>query len=229
MSAAAASRAAPRTVRRGRLSLGKLLLGAALVVVVLLGAAVVLVKARTPPPATADCTKTEQCGVPPPGKPLVNRALWTSSALGYHFEYDDSVWEVGAEDGDGVTLQVPGAGVTAIFSAVATSEEDPAAALDGTVSDLGGQLALVDDTDPDHAIQGPKVGNFHAGATGVFQGSTNPGQGSVLQVRVIAMSASDGETTLTVTLVTPENNLELASRDVDGMLNTLRFASEPRV
>ena len=226
---AATARGAPRSAREGHLSFGRLAVIAVLVIVVALGAAVLLVHARTPAPAEADCSKGELCGVPPPGKPLVNQHLWTSSALGYHFEYDDELWELGGEDANGVSLEVPRGAVAVIFNGAKTSEEDPSSALDNAVDDLSGRLALAPDTDPDHAIQGAKVGDFHADATGVFQGSTNLGQGQVLQVRVIIMSATDGDTTLTVTLVSPENNLAPATQDVDGMLNTLRFPSEADV
>lgn len=229
MSAAAAARVAPRAVREGHLSFVRLLAIAGLVVVLLLGAAAAVIVARTPPAPKADCTTGQQCGNPPPGKPLVNRQLWTSSALGYHFEYDSSLWELGDESDDGVTLQVPRGGVTALFTGARSSEKTPAAAFDDMVSALGGQLALANDDDPDHVIEGAKVGDFHAGAVGVFQGSTNPGQGRVLQVRVIVMSATDGTTTITVALVSPENNLAPASQEVDGMLNTLRFPSESDV
>jgi FlaG/FlaF family flagellin (archaellin) len=225
----ATPRSAPRSVRRGHLSIGRILLVAALVIVVLLAGAVTIVLIRTPAAKKADCGAGEQCGNPPPGQPLVNRQLWSSSGLGYHFEYDSSLWELGDEDAGGVTLQVPRGGVAAIFSGAKTSDEDPAAAFDEAVGDLSGQLALAADPDPDHAIEGAKVGDFHADASGVFQGSTNPGQGRVLQVRVIIMSATDGETTITVTLVSPDNNLAPASQDVDGMLNTLRFPSEQDV
>jgi hypothetical protein len=223
MSARAA--AAPRAVRHGHLSFGRLLLYAALVVAAILIAAVVLVLTSTPPPPKPDCTAGEQCGNPPPGEPLVNGQIWTSSALGYHFEYDKDLWEIAGEDATGVTLQVPDAGVAVIFSGAESSQEDPSAAFDHALSDLSG-LALAPDTDPDHAILGAKVGDFHAGATGVYQGSTNPGQGRVGQVRVIIMSATDGEATITVTFVSTEDNLAPAGQAVDAMLNTLRFPSE---
>jgi FlaG/FlaF family flagellin (archaellin) len=227
--AAAAARGVPRSVRSGRLSFGRILLVAVLVIAAALGAAVVLVQSRTPPEPAADCTTGEQCGNPPPGKPLVNGAIWTSDDLGYHFEYDEDLWEVTSEDGDGAILQVQRGGMAAIFNGAATSEADPSAAFDDAVDYLSGRLALAADTDPTHVVLGPKVGDFHADAAGVFQGSTNAGQGEVLQLRVVVMSATDGDTTVTVTLVAPDENLALASQSVDAMLNTLRFPSEPDV
>jgi hypothetical protein len=228
-SAAAAPRVAPRAARKGHLSFGRLLLIALLVIAVVLAAAVVIVLKRTPPAPRADCTTGEQCGNPPPGKPLVNTQIWTSTALGYHFQYDDELWELTDEDEEGVVLEVQRGGVTVIVNGAQSSELDPEAAFDETVSNLDGLLALADDTNPDHVILGPKVGDFHADAVGVFQGSTSPAQGQVLQVRVIVMSATDGETTVTLTLVSPENNLAIAAQHVDGMLNTLRYPSESDV
>jgi hypothetical protein len=224
MSAGAA--AAPRAVRRGHLSFGRLLLFIGLAIAAILIVAVVLVLTRTPPAPTPDCTTGEQCGNPPPGKPLVNGQIWAGSAIPYHFEYDQSLWEVADEDADGVTLQVSRAGVWVVVSAAESSDEDPSTAFNNAVSDLSGQLALAPDTDPDHAILGAKVGDFHADAVGVFAGSTNPGQGGVIPVRAIIMSATDGQATITVTLVSPEDNLAPASQEVDGLLNTLRYPSE---
>jgi hypothetical protein len=91
-------------VSETRLDKWKVLLvfGAGLAIVVLVANVVVLLS--TPETQPAPCAASPAC--PPPVEPLAAGERWTSTALGYSFEYEGPRFSIASQDARGVNLRL---------------------------------------------------------------------------------------------------------------------------
>jgi hypothetical protein len=239
-----------------RLGRMRLLAGFAVVLgVILIGAAVVSIAAEPPEPPP-DCAPGEACGGPPPQEPAPSDPSiprppadvqvgiragepWKSTELGYEFEYDDTIWAIEREDGRGVEFRLEADAdidaslvVTAAPAAEAGVEvlaNRRLEAIQSSVADLE-----VDDRGR-YAILGPAIG-YVDGIGGSFAGSVVSPQGAATPVGVSLLAASDGRTTVVITLIVSNpdkhagaDSLQRIVREGAGELivKTFRWAPAP--
>jgi hypothetical protein len=185
---------------------------------ILLVAAVVASAAKEPEPPP-DCVPGQACGGPPPEEPVPSDATipqppdnqqvgiragvpWRSSELGYEFEYDDDIWVIEREDGRGVEFRLD-ASIDASLrvDGVPSTEAGAEALADERLEDIGSSVPdLAVDDRGRYAILGPGIG-FLDGVGGSFAGSVTSAQGATTPVGVSVIAASDGRTTVVITLI----------------------------
>ncbi len=189
--------------------------------VVLLVAAVVATVAKSPEPPP-DCQPGQACGGPPPGeavasepatpRPSVDLGVgiragvpWRSTELGVEFEYNDRVWVLEREDGHSAELSLDASiDASLTVEAVPASEADAEALAKRRLADISSSVPdLAPDDRGRYAILGPAIG-YIDGVGGTFAGSVTSAQGATTPVGVSLLAASDGRTTVVITLVVAE-------------------------
>lgn len=232
----------------------KLLAGFAVALGVILLVAGAVATAAKPPEPPPDCLPGQACGGPPPDEPVpsdagINRPPadkqvgiragepWRSSELGYEFEYDDDLWVIEREDARGVEFSLD-ASVDASLrvDAVPASEADAEALADQRLSDIQSSVPdLAEDDRGRYAILGPGIG-FIDGVGGTFAGSVTSPQGATTPVGVSLIAASDGRTTVVITLIVsdPDEPIEDESTQrvvresaAELVFKTFRWAPAP--
>ncbi len=155
--------------------------------------------------------------------PAVTGQTWTSSTLGYSFEYDPEIFELASEDDD-----------TAVFSGTFFDAQVVVEATDATTSPaemLARQLAKVDeriiarapDSDEYDALLGPSIG-YIRGEGAVFGGTLLGRDGTpVAPAGVVVMSSTDGRITVAVILLVATPDVRLGS---DTHLHAVRDAAD---
>ena len=253
----ASPRAAPGDAS-GRLSGRKVLVAFVVVVgafllLALLGA--VLSDAPEPPPG---CPTGQECGGPPAISSLAPAAVvsfpptspsslppdtigiragepWTSSELGYEFEYPSDWWKISDQGPRGVGFGYlwSGADAQLIVAAVPAAEASAQALSDRWFADL---QAWAPDLEPDttgkNAILGPEIG-FVDGLGSTYAGSVSNPQGGTRPVGVSVVVASDGRTTVAVILIVANPDQaagdlwvqHVVRADVELVLKTFRWGT----
>jgi hypothetical protein len=214
-------------VRRG------ILIGVfAAVLAVILGITAVLVTSSAPPAPKSDCPKPP-CGKPPePPKgdlapALVAGKLFKSGA-GFQLEFDPTLWAVTDRTDAAVELQVKSTRVIVLVQlrAQPADEVTPDDAVSARLDSLGRDiLGLAEDTRPSQLVLDPAVG-YRSGVGEALSGVTDTPQGPGSPVSVVVMAATDGQITVTMTLITDESVRKPAFTITDSMMNTFRFPTE---
>ncbi len=135
--------------------------------------------------------------------------LWRSETLGYSFEFDPSLFELGQTDDD-----------TAVFNGVFFDAQIVIQAAPGDVSLdelLARQLAIVDnrtiarvpDTDDYDALLGPSIG-YVRGEGAVYAGTLVGQDGTpIAPSGVTVLAASDGRITVAIVVLVAQPDLRL--------------------
>jgi hypothetical protein len=219
-----------------RLRRGVLIGAFAAVLVVVLGITAVLVTQSEPAPPKSDCP-VPPCGPPPepspppegpPLEPALVRGTQFISPAGYRLEFDPDLWVVTSQTDTDVELQVqnPNVAVIVRISSQPTGQASPDDALTAEVDSLGADiLGLAEDTTPSSLILEPAVG-YRSGVGAAFSGVTDTPQGPGSSVAVVVAAASDGQQTVTFTLITDVGVKGGAFSVTDSLMNTFRFPSE---
>ena len=218
--------------------------GLVLLLVLAIGAAVVWL--LQPGPVQAECPDPlEACGAPPARpEPDVGREpdvdpdaapalrlgeTWQSDDLGFSLDYDPDWWEVVGEGDRSLELVIPArAGpVTFLIEGASSAEQSPESMLAEQVDALDGLvLGLTPEDDTDQQLLGQPIVGYRDGVGGLYGGTLDSPQGPSMDVAVAVLAASDGEISLLVTVVSPEEIREPAFVMADSLLNTLRWPSD---
>ena len=233
----------------------RLLAGFAVALGVILIVAAVVATAAKPPEPPPDCQPGEACGGPPPVEPVPSGPAttpgppadqqvgiragvpWRSSELGYEFEYNDEIWVIENEDGRGVEFRLDASiDASLIVEAVPATEATAEALAEKRLSDIQSSVPdLAEDTRGRYAILGPGIG-FLDGIGGSFAGSVTSSQGATTPVGVTLIAATDGRTTVVITLIVAdpdepvgEQSVQRVVREGAGELifKTFRWAPAP--
>jgi hypothetical protein len=208
------------------------------VLAVVLGITAFLVTQSEPAPPKPDC-EVPPCGPPPkpsppPNGPPLSPALVAGtpfeSKSGYRLEFDPSLWRISNRTATDVELKVLNENVTVIvrISAQPAGDAQPQDALDAQVDSLQGDiLGLAEDTTPSSLVLEPSVG-YRSGVGGAFTGVADTPQGPGSPVTAIVTAATDGDQTITFTLITDDQVRKAAFSVTDSLMNTFRFPSEVR-
>ncbi|MDQ3880493.1 MAG: hypothetical protein M3295_05430 [Chloroflexota bacterium] len=220
--------------RKSGLSAGRLILIFVVVLVVILAVGAVLVFLLQPKPVAPECPDPSQaCGIPPQPPSdlpaLVTGTTWSSGDLGFAFEYDGELWTVNKEDGRSVELLVrtQSGAVTFGIQGASAAEANPQSLLDAAIGSLDERvLGLTAEADADRQPLGNPIVGYVDGVGGVYRGTLDSPQGPGSEVSVAVLAASDGQVSLVVTIVTPDELRDAAFSIGDSMMNTLRWPSE---
>jgi hypothetical protein len=237
-----------------RLGRMRLLAGFAVVLGIILIVAAVVSVAAKPPEPPPDCAPGEACGGPPPQEPVPSDAgitpspadvqvgiragmPWESSELGYEFEYDDRIWVIEREDGRGVEFRLDAdIDASLVVTAAPATEAGVEALADQRLEDIQSSVPdLAVDDRGRYAILGPAIG-YVDGIGGSFAGSVVSPQGAATPIGVSLLAASDGRTTVVITLIVSDpdkpagvDSLQRIVREQAGELvvKTFRWAPAP--
>jgi hypothetical protein len=144
---------------------------------------------------------------------------WRSPELGYEFEYDDDIWIIEREDGRGVELRLDAdIDATVVVAAVPASEAGVETLAEQRLEDIRASVPdLAVDTRGRYAILGPGIG-FLDGIGGSFAGSVTSPQGATTPVGVSLMAASDGLTTVVITLIVSDPDEPLGGESLQRIV-----------
>ena len=226
MTSAGGRGSAPSRLGRMRLLGGfAVALGAILVV------AAVVATAAKPPEPPPDCVPGRACGGPPPVEPVPSATAptspgpsatastspgpsadhkvgiragvpWRSTDLGYEFEYDDSIWAIEHQDGRSAEFRLNASiDASLVVEGVPASEAGAETLAKRRLADIASSVPdLAPDDRGRYAILGPAIG-YVDGVGGSFAGSVTSAQGATTPVGVSLIAASDGQTTVVITLI----------------------------
>ena len=204
---------------------------------VLLAAVVVgglIVWLLQPGPVQPECPDpSEACGVPPvrpEGAPALRvGTTWESEDLDFSFDYDPDWWEVQEEGNRSALLVIPTSegDVAFLIEGASAADESPEAMLAAMVEQLEDRvLGLEAEDDTDRQLLGEPIVGYRDGVGGLYRGTLDTPQGPSVDVAIAVLAASDGEATIVVTVVSPEDIREGAFQLADSLLNTLRWPAE---
>jgi hypothetical protein len=203
---------------------------------IVLSAIAVLVAAlsgpATPKPT---CPKHLPCAQPPKGgpptfasssPPLVLNQQFSSSSLGYQFEYP-SVLQVANQSATGVTLLAPSGVFGMVFLGATAGQANPQQMIQASISNLQSTIPdLQQDNDPSVQILSPSLGG-RAGVGGFYQGDLSSPTGVVSPVDVAIVAATDGNETIGVSVISADrSNTDGLFKAADSILATLRFQGD---
>jgi len=198
--------------------------------------ALVAVKSSAPPAEQPQCPGGP-CGNPPSRPPgpgnasaLVHGKIFTSSGLGYRFEFNQvggqPLWTIEDQDARNVTLSLGGGAAILAIRGVPASEASRQQLLNQQVDRLKSRIPdLKVDDNPDDAILAPSVG-FRRGVGGLFGGTFQTPQGAGIPVTAVVTAASDGKATVAMTVLTLENNRQAVCALVDAVVERFRPPTE---
>ncbi|MFN2483674.1 MAG: hypothetical protein ABR509_01885 [Candidatus Limnocylindria bacterium] len=220
--------------RRSGMSARRVILIFAAVLIIILAIGTLLVFVLQPKPVEPQCPDPEQaCGIPP--RPpsdvpaLVAGDIWSSDDLAFGFEYDGELWEIAAEDTRSVELVIPtrSGDVTFALDGASAADAAPDALMNDRVDALSERiLGLTPETDAELQPLGEPIVGYIDGVGGVYRGTLDTPQGPGADLAVAVLAASDGEISIVVTVITPEDLRDAAFSIGDSILNTLRWPSE---
>jgi hypothetical protein len=226
--------ARPRGRAGSRLRAPILLAVFAGILAAILVVALIAVKSSAPPADQPQCPGGP-CGNPPTRAPgnapaLVHGQLFTSSELGYQFEFNQiggqPQWKIEDQDGRNVTLSVGGGAAILSIRGVPAGQASQQELLNQQVDRLKSRIPdLQVDDNPDDAILAPSVG-FRRGVGDLLGGTFQTPQGAGIPVAVVITAATDGKATVAMTVLSPEDNRQAVFSLVDAIMNTFRFPSE---
>ena len=185
-----------------------------------------IVKALSPGPAPTPCSTTAPCGAPPTTPiALTVERTWTSTALGYAFDFDPKLWTIDSQNATQVVLRSNESGSPFFVwvSSVPAAQATPDQLMARREADLK-QNILGLEVDPNAPILGPEIG-YLGGVGARYVGQVSNPQGPGAQVDVAIMAATDGKITTAVAVVTDHGALKEAFGQSDSVLNTIVWPS----
>lgn len=206
--------------------------GAALLLAVAIGALVVWL--LRPGPVEPQCPDAGEACAAPPVRPEGAPALrlgttWVSEDLGFAFDYDPEWWEL-EDEGDrsaALVIATTAGDVVFLIEGASAADNAPEAMLAEQVDDLEDRiLGLTAEEDADRQLLGEPIVGYRDGVGGLYRGTLDTPQGPSTDVSVAVLAATDGEVSLVVTVVTPDEIREPAFQLADSLLNTLRWPAE---
>lgn len=187
------------------------LLAFAAAVLVAGAAAAIAAILAAPSPRTAPCRPGVPCAAPP----LLSRAVlstfpghtvWQSSALGFAFRYDPTVWQVAQQSADGVQLATQNGSGVIVIDGAPSSQASPRRLLAAEAASLRGQtLGFTSDTRAADQLLGSGVG-LRSGAGAVYSASVSAPQAPQAPVDVAIEAAGDGHVSIAAVTITPADD-----------------------
>jgi hypothetical protein len=208
--------------RRGRLGHRGVLGGGIGGFILLIAIVVAIVKALAPGPVPTPCPAGSPCGAPPATPvALAAEKTWTSTDLGYEFDFDPRLWSVDSQNATEIVLRSnePGSPFFVWFSSVPASQATPDQLMAQREADLR-QDILGLEVDPNAPILGPEIGYLN-GVGARYVGQVSNPQGPGVPVDVAIMAATDGTITTAVAVISQHGAVEEAFGQSDSMLNTI--------
>jgi hypothetical protein len=148
------------------------------------------------------CRPYRPCGPTRAVQPLITSTVWLSRRWGFTLEYPSNVLSVSQQDAGSLTLQANlGAGNTGtiLIQGSSTQPGGPAQAISRQIGNISGVTQLSADGNPADRLLGAEVG-YRPGAGRVFTGYFSAPQGVGQRVALASQAASDGATTVSVTV-----------------------------
>jgi hypothetical protein len=183
---------------------------------------IVVVRALAPGPKTPDCPAGSPCGAPPTTPvALAQEQLWTSSDLGFEFDFNPRLWTIDSQSATAVVLSSnePGSPFFVWFAGAPASDASPLDLRDRLAGALADKiLGLQEDTSA--PILGPAIG-YLDGVGARYVGQIDSPQGPGEQVDVSIMAATDGAITTAIAVVTAHQTSEEAYGQADSLINTV--------
>jgi hypothetical protein len=181
-----------------------------------------VVRALAPGPTAPDCPAGSPCGAPPTTPvALAEQQLWTSSDLGFKFDFSPNLWTIDSQSSTAVVLtsNEPGSPFFVWFAGRPATEASPIQLRDSMASALGDKiLGLQENTSA--PILGAAVGYLDGVGTR-YVGQVDSPQGPGAQVDVSIMAATDGTITTAVAVVTAHEASREAYGQADSLINTI--------
>ncbi len=185
------------------------------------------------PSAVPSATKTGLLNLPSP-QPASNAApqefgtVWTSSELGFRFQYDSGIWTIRDQDARSVVLTAARGNVAVIIAGSPAQDTTPDQAASNELDRLNSQiLGFTDETDPKQLLPGQPVVGYQPGIGGLFAGTLDNPQGPSTAVHSAVLAATDSRLTILVSVTTIDQLEKPAFQAVDSMLNTLDWGTAP--
>jgi hypothetical protein len=208
--------------RRGRLGHRGILGGGIGGFVVLIAIVAGIVKALAPGPPPTPCPTASPCGAPPTTPlALAVEQTWTSTDLGYRFDFDPKLWTIDSQNATQVVLRSNESGSPFLvwFSSVPVAQATPDQLVAQREADLK-QDILGLELDPNAPILGPEIG-YLGGVGARYVGQVSNPQGPGEPVDVAIMAATDGTITTAVAVITDHGAAREAFGQSDSLVNTL--------
>jgi hypothetical protein len=181
-----------------------------------------VVRALAPGPKAPECPVGSPCGAPPTTPvTLAQEQLWTSSDLGFEFDFDPRLWTIDSQSATAVVLtsNEPGSPFFVWFAAKRGTEASPVDLRDQLAGALADKILGLQE-DASAPILGPAIG-YLDGVGARYVGHVDSPQGPSTQVDVSIMAASDGTITTAVAVVTAHEASEEAYGQADAVINTV--------
>jgi hypothetical protein len=183
-------------------------------------------------PRTAPlCRPYRPCGPPRAMHPLINQTVWRSRRFGFSLEYPGNLVSVSGQDAASLTLQADlGGGNTGTILVQGSSRGpgSPAGAISRQLATLTGVTQLAPDASRSDQLLGSSVG-YQPGAGRVSIGYFTAPQGVGQPVILASQSASDGNTTISVTVGGPSSQTgprSLLFALGDQIINSVRWPTD---
>jgi hypothetical protein len=163
----------------------------------------VLEEVDPPPPA---CPPGRQCTSPPPSLPTGRLRTWTSSGIGYSFQYPPALFEVVDESGSSVRLRLRGERPDGVDGEVwITGEQGRGSSAADQLHRREGELSasiigLTEDDDPFTVLPPPRIGQV-PGVGGSYRGTVDTPQGPAGPALATIIAASTGDVSVVVSYV----------------------------
>ncbi len=174
------------------------------------------------------CRPHRPCAPPRAMRPLINQTVWRSRQFGFSLEYPGNVVSVAGQDAGGLILRADlGSGNTGTILIQGYSRDagSPARAISRQLANLTGVTQLARDTNEADQLLGSGVG-YRPGEGGVSIGYFSAPQGVGQQVALASEAASDGSTTVSVTVGGPSSQTgprSLLYALGDQIINSIRW------
>jgi hypothetical protein len=193
--------------------------------------AVALAGLLNPSFPSVPCQPDAPCGDPPVGEPLINGETWTSTGLGYSFQYDAGWWSIDDEDARHVQLKLrTKLDARLLVEGAPASEASPQSLFSHRLGVVkSNYLGVTQDTVAAHLIKGPAVatrngiGRTYVGKVGLPQAGVSE------SVQVAIMASGEDTTSLAVSVIvvgSDEKQRRAVMSLADSVLNTLQLRSD---
>jgi hypothetical protein len=158
--------------------------------------------------------------------PEVGGTVWTSSELGYSFQYDPDLWTIEQQDSSGVLMTAGNGNVALVITGALSQDASVDDALNGEVDRLSQNiLGFTRQDDPSLLLPGsPHIG-YVPGSGDQYVGTLNSPQGPTVAVDSAIVAATDQRITLLVSLTTVDQLRVPAYQAADSILNTVDWGS----
>ena len=188
--------------------------------------------ATAAPPATAPpASQPPIANLPQPQQATNADALhtgtvWTSSALGFRLEYDDTIWSVQKTTDSALELSAGQGSVLVVIEGFKASSSPKSLVAEKVRAIADQVLGLTEESDPSRQLPGQPVVGHRQGVGSVLNGTIDQPQGPQANVDVVVLAASDNQISIRLTLLTSDDLREAAFAVVDSINNSIEWPSE---